>query len=151
MTMPLAGDANLNGPASGDPTDLRFDHPSRASPTGLPILKLPRTLGRRSKLSDEVRPLVAFWVVLIDSVNKTNAGRKAAEGRCPQGCSSAFRRLQSCHEKAPLLQKPVNAASKHTSIPIPHRQQPCLALDAFTMLALLVYSEPLQPRAGCEF
>eukprot|EP00965_Chrysotila_dentata_P122630 4053329-Pleurochrysis_carterae.AAC.1 len=33
--MPLVGGADLNGTASGDPTDLRFDRPCRASPTGL--------------------------------------------------------------------------------------------------------------------
>eukprot|EP00965_Chrysotila_dentata_P252580 6210761-Pleurochrysis_carterae.AAC.3 len=33
--MPLVGGADLNGTASGDPTDLRFNRPCRASPTGL--------------------------------------------------------------------------------------------------------------------
>eukprot|EP00965_Chrysotila_dentata_P234711 6200339-Pleurochrysis_carterae.AAC.1 len=33
--MPLVGGADLNGTASGDPSDLRFNHPYRASPTGL--------------------------------------------------------------------------------------------------------------------
>eukprot|EP00965_Chrysotila_dentata_P036909 1228299-Pleurochrysis_carterae.AAC.1 len=33
--MPLVGGADLNGTASGDPTDVRFNHPYRASPTGL--------------------------------------------------------------------------------------------------------------------
>eukprot|EP00965_Chrysotila_dentata_P077352 2554145-Pleurochrysis_carterae.AAC.1 len=37
MTMPLAGGAHLNGTASGDQTDLRFDRPSRASPTGVSL------------------------------------------------------------------------------------------------------------------
>eukprot|EP00965_Chrysotila_dentata_P034477 1147372-Pleurochrysis_carterae.AAC.1 len=35
LTMPLVGGADLNGAASGDPTDLRFDRPYRESPTGL--------------------------------------------------------------------------------------------------------------------
>eukprot|EP00965_Chrysotila_dentata_P152474 5039037-Pleurochrysis_carterae.AAC.4 len=33
--MPLVGGADVNGTASGDPTDLRFDRPYRSSPTGL--------------------------------------------------------------------------------------------------------------------
>eukprot|EP00965_Chrysotila_dentata_P127459 4215112-Pleurochrysis_carterae.AAC.1 len=33
--MPLVGDADLNGTASSDSTDLRFDRPYRASSTGL--------------------------------------------------------------------------------------------------------------------
>eukprot|EP00965_Chrysotila_dentata_P044778 1488414-Pleurochrysis_carterae.AAC.3 len=33
--MPFVGRADLNGTASGDPTNLRFDRPCRASPTGL--------------------------------------------------------------------------------------------------------------------
>eukprot|EP00965_Chrysotila_dentata_P076481 2525569-Pleurochrysis_carterae.AAC.1 len=33
--MSLVGGADLSGTASGDPTDLRFDRPYRASPTGL--------------------------------------------------------------------------------------------------------------------
>eukprot|EP00965_Chrysotila_dentata_P193547 6175835-Pleurochrysis_carterae.AAC.1 len=33
--MPLVGGADLNGMASGDPTDLRFNRLYRASPTGL--------------------------------------------------------------------------------------------------------------------
>eukprot|EP00965_Chrysotila_dentata_P022116 732080-Pleurochrysis_carterae.AAC.1 len=33
--MPLVGGADLNGTAFGDPNDLRFNHPYRASPTGL--------------------------------------------------------------------------------------------------------------------
>eukprot|EP00965_Chrysotila_dentata_P259811 6213688-Pleurochrysis_carterae.AAC.1 len=33
--MPLVKGADLNGTASGDPTDLRFNRPYRASPTGL--------------------------------------------------------------------------------------------------------------------
>eukprot|EP00965_Chrysotila_dentata_P094016 3107249-Pleurochrysis_carterae.AAC.2 len=33
--MPLVGGADPNGTASGDPTDLRFNRPYRASPTGL--------------------------------------------------------------------------------------------------------------------
>eukprot|EP00965_Chrysotila_dentata_P063060 2089022-Pleurochrysis_carterae.AAC.1 len=33
--MPLMGGVDLNGTASGDPTNLRFDRPYRASPTGL--------------------------------------------------------------------------------------------------------------------
>eukprot|EP00965_Chrysotila_dentata_P181807 6001788-Pleurochrysis_carterae.AAC.1 len=33
--MPLVGGADLNGTASGDPTDIRFNRPYRASPTGL--------------------------------------------------------------------------------------------------------------------
>eukprot|EP00965_Chrysotila_dentata_P071282 2355434-Pleurochrysis_carterae.AAC.1 len=33
--MSLVGGADLNGTASGDQTDLRFDRPYRASPTGL--------------------------------------------------------------------------------------------------------------------
>eukprot|EP00965_Chrysotila_dentata_P171630 5664156-Pleurochrysis_carterae.AAC.1 len=37
LTVPLVGDADPNGTASGDPTDLRFDRPYRAnSPIGLP-------------------------------------------------------------------------------------------------------------------
>eukprot|EP00965_Chrysotila_dentata_P153275 5065818-Pleurochrysis_carterae.AAC.2 len=32
--MPLVGGKDLNGTASGDPTDLRFNRPYRASPTG---------------------------------------------------------------------------------------------------------------------
>eukprot|EP00965_Chrysotila_dentata_P209361 6185244-Pleurochrysis_carterae.AAC.1 len=35
--MPLVGGADLNGTASDDPTDLWFDRPYRASPTGLKI------------------------------------------------------------------------------------------------------------------
>eukprot|EP00965_Chrysotila_dentata_P039187 1302559-Pleurochrysis_carterae.AAC.1 len=35
--MQLVGGADLNGTASGDPSDLRFDRPYRASPTGLII------------------------------------------------------------------------------------------------------------------
>eukprot|EP00965_Chrysotila_dentata_P259208 6213478-Pleurochrysis_carterae.AAC.1 len=35
--MPLVGGADLNGTASGDPTDLPFNHPYRASPTGLTL------------------------------------------------------------------------------------------------------------------
>eukprot|EP00965_Chrysotila_dentata_P176290 5821199-Pleurochrysis_carterae.AAC.1 len=35
LTMPLVGGADLNGTASGDPTDLRFNRLYRASPTGL--------------------------------------------------------------------------------------------------------------------
>eukprot|EP00965_Chrysotila_dentata_P007583 246894-Pleurochrysis_carterae.AAC.1 len=31
------GGADLNGTASGDPTDLRFNRPNRASPTGLTL------------------------------------------------------------------------------------------------------------------
>eukprot|EP00965_Chrysotila_dentata_P193199 6175605-Pleurochrysis_carterae.AAC.2 len=39
--MPLVGGADLNGTASGDPTDLRFDHPSyRTSPTGAYLLRI---------------------------------------------------------------------------------------------------------------
>eukprot|EP00965_Chrysotila_dentata_P234496 6200211-Pleurochrysis_carterae.AAC.1 len=33
--MPLVGGADLHGKASGDPTNLRFNRPYRASPTGL--------------------------------------------------------------------------------------------------------------------
>eukprot|EP00965_Chrysotila_dentata_P014578 483010-Pleurochrysis_carterae.AAC.1 len=33
--MPLVGGADLNGNASGDPTDLWFNRPYTASPTGL--------------------------------------------------------------------------------------------------------------------
>eukprot|EP00965_Chrysotila_dentata_P233983 6199912-Pleurochrysis_carterae.AAC.3 len=33
--MPLVGGADPNGTAPGDPTDLRFDRPYMASPTGL--------------------------------------------------------------------------------------------------------------------
>eukprot|EP00965_Chrysotila_dentata_P241657 6204409-Pleurochrysis_carterae.AAC.1 len=33
--MPLVGGAGLNGNASGDPNNLQFDRPYRASPTGL--------------------------------------------------------------------------------------------------------------------
>eukprot|EP00965_Chrysotila_dentata_P231987 6198691-Pleurochrysis_carterae.AAC.2 len=33
--MPLAGCADLNGTASGDPIDSRFDRSYRANPTGL--------------------------------------------------------------------------------------------------------------------
>eukprot|EP00965_Chrysotila_dentata_P261251 6214195-Pleurochrysis_carterae.AAC.2 len=35
MTTPLMGGADLNGTASGEPTDLQFDRPYRASPTGV--------------------------------------------------------------------------------------------------------------------
>eukprot|EP00965_Chrysotila_dentata_P240586 6203794-Pleurochrysis_carterae.AAC.6 len=35
--MPLVGGADLNGTASNDPTDLRFNRPYRASPTGLKL------------------------------------------------------------------------------------------------------------------
>eukprot|EP00965_Chrysotila_dentata_P007139 232741-Pleurochrysis_carterae.AAC.1 len=38
--MPLVGGADLNGAASGDPTDLRFDRSYRASPTGLLLTAL---------------------------------------------------------------------------------------------------------------
>eukprot|EP00965_Chrysotila_dentata_P239955 6203399-Pleurochrysis_carterae.AAC.1 len=35
VTMPLVGGADRNGIASGDPTNLRFDRPYRASSTSL--------------------------------------------------------------------------------------------------------------------
>eukprot|EP00965_Chrysotila_dentata_P065188 2160760-Pleurochrysis_carterae.AAC.5 len=35
LTMPLVGGADLHGTASGDPTDLRFNRPYKASSTGL--------------------------------------------------------------------------------------------------------------------
>eukprot|EP00965_Chrysotila_dentata_P036409 1212411-Pleurochrysis_carterae.AAC.3 len=38
LTIPLlAGGADLNGTASGDLTDLRFNHPYRACPSGLAL------------------------------------------------------------------------------------------------------------------
>eukprot|EP00965_Chrysotila_dentata_P240603 6203805-Pleurochrysis_carterae.AAC.2 len=36
--MPLVGGADLKCTFPGDPSYLRFDHPYRASPTGLPII-----------------------------------------------------------------------------------------------------------------
>eukprot|EP00965_Chrysotila_dentata_P100281 3312984-Pleurochrysis_carterae.AAC.1 len=36
--MPLAGGTNLNGTASGSPTDLQVERPYRASPTGLMLM-----------------------------------------------------------------------------------------------------------------
>eukprot|EP00965_Chrysotila_dentata_P234795 6200384-Pleurochrysis_carterae.AAC.1 len=49
--MPLVGGADLNGTASGDSTDLRFNRPYRASPTGLSII-IPSvaTFAQKSKL-----------------------------------------------------------------------------------------------------
>eukprot|EP00965_Chrysotila_dentata_P208273 6184607-Pleurochrysis_carterae.AAC.2 len=39
--MPLVGGANLHSTASGDPADLRYNRPYRASPTGLELAESP--------------------------------------------------------------------------------------------------------------
>eukprot|EP00965_Chrysotila_dentata_P054885 1822214-Pleurochrysis_carterae.AAC.3 len=39
LTMPLVGGADLNGTASSDSTDLRFNRPYRARPTGFKMLR----------------------------------------------------------------------------------------------------------------
>eukprot|EP00965_Chrysotila_dentata_P157625 5207355-Pleurochrysis_carterae.AAC.1 len=42
--MPLVGGTDLNGTASGNPTDLRFKRPYRASPTELIVSSTPRNI-----------------------------------------------------------------------------------------------------------
>eukprot|EP00965_Chrysotila_dentata_P257580 6212933-Pleurochrysis_carterae.AAC.2 len=48
--MPLVGGADLNGTASGDPTDLRFNRSYRASPTGLHLTGTVFASGLRPQL-----------------------------------------------------------------------------------------------------
>eukprot|EP00965_Chrysotila_dentata_P112851 3728833-Pleurochrysis_carterae.AAC.1 len=58
--MPLVGGADPNGTASGDPIDLRFNRPYRASPTGLSWVRQFKN-GQLSDCSFDGIPYRAFW------------------------------------------------------------------------------------------
>eukprot|EP00965_Chrysotila_dentata_P254569 6211922-Pleurochrysis_carterae.AAC.2 len=97
LTMPLVGGADLNGTASGDPTDLRFNHPYRASPTGLHVARK-RTLAQSSKSLLHLR-----------SANERRAKRYMKYEQFQRYLSLKLRNLEAVAASAPPSRRAVEA------------------------------------------